>query len=157
MYDIVIGVCPDQYVYSQQPPEEVTCNPYRGRTLRMECSVVGPNVGEIRWYFSTTSSTFDENTTILINSTKYTLVPVTITNGAGVRLTVHNLTEERDAGYYWCQAYVSGSSQMLSESTVFILREQSYYIDFTCMWWSNSTKLKHKMCHVGGSTNQVFH
>ena len=98
----------------------------------MECSVVGPNVGEIRWYFSTTSSTFDENTNLLTSSTKYTLVPVTITNGAGVRLTVHNLTEERDAGYYWCQAYVSGSSQMLSESTVFILREQSAYFDFKC-------------------------
>ena len=132
IYDIVIGVCPDQYVYSQQPPEDVACNPYHDRTLRMECSVMGPNVGEIRWYFSTTSSTIDENTNLLTNSIKYTLVPVTITNGAGVRLTVHNLTEEKDAGYYWCQAYVSGSSQILSESNAFILREQSEYIDFSC-------------------------
>ena len=132
VYDIAIGACPNQYVYTQQPPEEVVCNPYRDRTLRMECSVVGPNVGEIRWYFSTTGSTFDENTNLLTSSTKYTLVPVTITNGAGVRLTVHNLTEEKDAGYYWCQAYVLGSSQILSESNVFMLREQSDYIDFTC-------------------------
>ena len=93
---------------------------------------MGPNVGEIRWYFSTTSSTIDENTNLLTNSSKYTLVPVTIMNGAGVRLTVHNLTEGEDTGYYWCQAYVSDSSQILSESSAFLLRDQTSYLDFPC-------------------------
>ena len=93
---------------------------------------MGPNVGEIRWYFSATSSTIDENTNLLTNSSKYTLVPVTITNGAGVRLTVHNLTEAEDAGYYWCQAYVSDRSQILSESSAFQLRDQTSYLNFTC-------------------------
>lgn len=105
------------------------CSPYVDRTLRLECSVLGPSVRRVQWYFSPAD---DESTNLLSNSSKYTLTPVAIQNGAGVRLTVNNLTEEMDSGSYWCQAYVVDSSFILSESIVFELRETSFYFPLTC-------------------------
>ena len=124
-----IGACPDDYVYTQQPPEDVVCNPYRDRILRLECSVLGPSVRRIQWYFSPAD---DESTNLLSSSSKYTLTPVAIQNGAGVRLTVNDLNEADDLGSYWCQAYVVDSSLILSESIVFELRGESDYFAFSC-------------------------
>ena len=121
-------MCPDDYLYTQQPPAEAVCNPYNRRLLQLDCEIVGEDVIEIRWYYSSSDSR--TNPMQLINSTKYTLSPHTNNGNTGVQLTVHDLNVAEDMGSYWCQGVVPDGS--LTTSDVFELFDETEYHNFPC-------------------------
>ena len=117
--------CPDQYVYTKQPPAElIVCNPYVNGQLKMSCSVLGQNITSIQWWFA---SDFDEDYAVLImNSSKYSLRQLEVVGGLEVQLTIQNL-DDGDSGTYWCQASVVDAHgvQLLSTSESIMLQERS--------------------------------
>ena len=122
------GDCPDQYVYTQQPPQEIfVCNPYIIGELKMSCSVLGQNINDIQWWFSPGRLEV-ENATQLTNSSKYALNRKLVTNGLEIKLTVRNLGDE-DVGRYWCQASVADMDgvQLLSTSESVELEDKDYF------------------------------
>ena len=119
--------CPDQYLYTQQPPQEIiVCNPYLSGELSLSCGVTGKNVTDIQWWLAPGS--VEENATQLTESSKYTLEPKILSNGLEIELTVNNLGAE-DVGTYWCQASVEDAHgvQLLSTSESVKLEEESYF------------------------------
>lgn len=113
-------------MYTQQPPLDTVCNPYQLGILQLDCAVVGSGVNEIRWYFSKTArGASNENITLLSNSSKYTLLPYSMEKISGIQLVVHDLDEEKDSGYFWCQGFVSDGSLSIS-SVLKLLTQMSY-------------------------------
>ena len=124
-----VGDCPDQYVYTKQPPAEIfVCNPYINRQLKMSCSVLGQNVTDIKWWFAPGFE--EEDATILTNSSKHFLNRMLVAGGLEVQLTVRDLDDE-DVGTYWCQASAIDSHgvQLLSTSEVVFLQAKDYFGD----------------------------
>ena len=113
-------------MYTQQPPLDTVCNPYAQGILKLDCAVVGPGVSEIRWYFSKISMDVNsEDTILLTNSTKYILMSYNEDDISGIQLTVYDLNEDDDSGFFWCQGFVSDGS--LSISAVLELHNLEYY------------------------------
>lgn len=127
------SACPNEYQYTQQPPEDIACNPYVKGTLRLHCAVTGPEDLEIRWYFSHSSNSMDifsEDTELLTETAggRYSFIVLPIENGVGQGLIVHNLNSTEDHGSYWCQAFLSDGSYYLSATMAFLLFEESLLI-----------------------------
>lgn len=91
----------------------------------MECAVSGPNIRNITWHFSP----FDDpenSASEIFQSHKYTLVEQYLEEGKSVKLSVENLTEDTDLGFYWCQAHLINDI-ILHRSDAFRLRPSNMY------------------------------
>lgn len=123
------SACPDEYMYTEQPPADTVCSPYINNVLKLKCAITGPNLEQIHWFFSETIDS--EEKLLLTNSTKYTLITMFQEDGLALALTVHSLNAENDTGVYWCQASIAGSNSLLSASNYFTL-EDDYGETFQC-------------------------
>ncbi len=131
----LVGVCPDGYTYTFQPPTEIICNPYLNVRLMLDCAVTGSEDMNIQWYFSqTTIDSFAEDTVRIENSIKYSVTQRQMSDGVGVSLIVNDLNEDNDTGMYWCQATVGPENTLLTQSEAFTLYGADFYrfIPFQC-------------------------
>ena len=129
------GACPDGYLYTLQPPENIVCDPYLSEVLKLDCAITGPNDIVVQWYFSTNDDMdiLSPDTLLITNSSKHTLTPMSIENGVRLGLTIHNLSEANE-GLYWCQGLIMDGSFLLSASASFTLNEPEFYefLPFIC-------------------------
>ena len=134
-YSTHTGDCPDQYVYTKQPPQELwICNPYLNGELNLTCSVIGENVTDIQWWFAPSISDDGEHK-LLTNGSKYALRRIPVEGGLEMQLTVRDLGGG-DVGLYWCQASVVDALgvQLLSTSEAVPLNDQEDFMEdaFPC-------------------------
>ena len=127
----LIGACSSEYIYTEQPPQYILCDPFQDDILMLDCSATGPDLTDIRWYYSAdgiVSPTYYEKSAVLINGTKNsTFISRKIRNDNGISttLTLRNLSSII-GNSYWCVGVTSTS--VLTPSYAFPL--QGYLSEF---------------------------
>ena len=131
---LYIDDCRIQYL--TQPVQALTCNPYNElyNQLRLGCSASGPIGAQIQvfWYRVLNASTavFPE---LLSNDTEGVIIYPKLLNGRSPStdslLLLTNVRAD-DAGRYWCQVSVNGSTFQLLPSQETILAPPEVYISY---------------------------
>ena len=134
-----------QFCYTEQPPDELPCNPYINSELRLECMVEAP-VGsrpQVVWFRNTEGglqqdsclSEMLQNTEGADGQPKISIQPQSRTDSSRERIFVrsrlqlHRLNDSV-AGAYWCTIVVNGS-EFLNPSDPVYLQPSAVYSDFT--------------------------
>lgn len=96
-----------RYRYTQQPPEDLQCNPYTTSVLITDCQVSYGSTEEgvtLQWTYTPFSTTTTTSPTSVIpnNGVKYTIIPGLSTSLVRSQLQVASLTDS-DSGSYSCQ------------------------------------------------------
>ncbi len=137
---LILADC--QYSYLQQPPSQLTCNPF-GSTLQLQCAVSGPSTPTftIHWYMQSISlraSAAEGNTPppppptpLFPSSQGYNVQNVALNDGALNKrtissvLTIDMITEMEASMCFWCELYVLGY-QHIRSNVLCILDETDY-------------------------------
>ena len=97
--------------------------------IQIECGVIGSNLTRIEWYFSTSNN--KDGNVLETNNSKYTFHKISSEENLTVVLTINDLNEKNDTGYYWCRAFLLDGT-MLSSTTSFELKTMDRYGELAC-------------------------
>lgn len=140
------GLAECQYCYTEQPPEELTCNPYINSELRLECRIRVPfrSRPQVVWFYRTENGQQQgecltemlQNTETAAGQPKISIPPLqrmgSILEGqthVRSRLHIRSLNDS-DAGMYWCRLITNGST-LLDPSDPVYLQTQAAYVNFS--------------------------
>lgn len=133
------GMCQSEYL--EQPPNQLTCNPYLNAELKFECTVsllTGVQGGPlaVEWFHSPTSPHVNTTENVAINrldnaQENITIQEQMVASGSMVRvrsrLEVLQL-DEFDVGKFWCGIRI-GSIEWMVLSDPLLLQPPSDYAD----------------------------
>ena len=159
-----------QYCYTEQPPDELPCNPYINSELRLECMVEAPFGSRLQvlWFRSTGSGQQQDgclfellqNTEAADGQPKISIQPQTRMGSSRLfvrsRLQVHRLNDS-DAGAYWCRILMN-DSKLLNPSDPVHLPTEVYSIFTTpCPSLSAVSKQERKCADPVETTPKPSH
>lgn len=156
-----VGTCQSEYL--EQPPDELTCNPYINAELRLDCIVSVPNTGplagrlSVDWFhnpmlFGTPELTAenqlainrldDEQENITIR--EQTMVS-TVSHHTRIRsrLEVRKL-DKYDVGHYWCGIRIDTSEWMLLSDPLLLEQPSEYAVLEPCSTMVGQSKRERK-------------
>ena len=127
-----------QLLYTEQPPDFLPCNPYRGRELRLECTVESPLQTslsvDVAWFHSPKAPGPLQQSLCYANELQELERKISIlrqenffsaSRNVRSQLRVFNLTD-LDSGTYWCTVRANGLQQLLPSDPVFLERSVVY-------------------------------
>ena len=140
------GLAGCQYCYTEQPPEELPCNPYTNSELRLECRIRVPSRSKLQvvWFYTTENgqqqgecrSEMLQNTVTAAGQPKISIPPLqrigsSLESQVHVRSRLHiRRLNDSDAGMYWCRLITNGS-KLLEASDPVHLQTQTAYVNFS--------------------------
>ncbi len=131
----ILGTC--QFLYTEQPPDELTCNPYIDGELRLECTVEVPlnsNESAVDWFYSESPTTLPSGcngTQLSTNQTARISVltmPDNLVNGMRFIRTQLRVFELNDihVGVYWCKVRAEGVTGLLPSDSLYLQPSATY-------------------------------
>ncbi len=135
----VTGPC--RYLYTEQPPTDLNCNPYPVNALRLSCAVTYSDRElpvTLKWIYRPNSNTQTPMT--ITESDKYKINPSVTSGRIRSTLEIKTLTNT-DAGSYSCQAEFTNGSRT-GESQRLNLFTESVFTNLRypeCVRFSEST------------------
>ncbi len=120
-----------EYLYIEQPPTELACNPYFNMELRLECTVEVPlesSESIVTWFHSVSPTpppspcSMNQLSTNLTESIFVLTMPNSIRNGrrfVRTQLRIRGLTDSR-VGSYWCMVQDPGQNRLLPSDLLFL-------------------------------------
>lgn len=120
-----------EYIYTKQPPTELSCNPYETDRLALTCTVEGPNTQRffIAWFRKSNDRADQEE---LQESQPRVKVDVSSPDPGSVarhssRLAIMPLDEMKDVGDYWCQVRLDNGTLFQAKSNILTLNATEKY------------------------------
>ena len=136
----VTGPC--RYLYTEQPPTDLDCNPYPLNALRLICNVVYSeselSAVTLKWIYRPNSNT--QTPVTITESVKYRINPRRTSGRIRSTLEIKTLTNT-DAGSYSCQAeFTNGSRTGESQRLNLFTESDCTNLQLpTCVRFSEST------------------
>ena len=140
------GLAGCQYCYTEQPPEELPCNPYINSEVRLECRIRVPSRSRLQvvWFYRAEHgqqqgechSEMLQNTLTAAGQPKISIpslqrIGSSLEGQVHVRSRLHiRRLNDSDAGMYWCRLITNGS-KLLEASDPVHLQTQAAYVNIS--------------------------